>query len=80
MTILFPDVSQYTPDVTHTSRPGETSARCGADGPVVLWESVTDPDNPQPFTCGACWRDAAGGVEPMGGSLYLEAAHGAGVG
>lgn len=69
---------RFVPDVVHTTRPGETVARCGGAGEVVPWERVVDPDHPEAYTCGACWRDAAGGVEPLGGSLYLSAAHGAG--
>jgi hypothetical protein len=56
--------------LVHTTRPAETSARCGA-GPaetVVPWEWVADPDHPATFTCGACWLDLSRGREPMGGS------------
>ena len=68
-------MTSYVPSLTHTTRPGESTARCGATGEVVPWGQVVDPEHPATFTCGACWKDAAGGVEPMGGSLYLEAAH-----
>jgi hypothetical protein len=57
-------------ELVHTTRPGQTEARCGA-GPtatVVPWEWVADPDHPATFDCGDCWLDLSGGREPMGGS------------
>ncbi len=54
----------------HVTVPGGAVARCGAmDGELISWEEAVDPADPRYFTCGACWRDASGGVEPMGGSL-----------
>lgn len=68
-------MTDFASTITHTTRPGESAARCGGTGEVVPWELVVDHEHPATFTCGACLKDASGGVEPMGGSLYLEAAH-----
>lgn len=49
---------------------------CGAeDGDYRRLRDVLDPENPEYFTCGKCWKIIAGGLEPMGGSLHRSEAH-----
>jgi hypothetical protein len=62
----------YAPDgdIVHAARSGENGAACGEPAPgekVLTWGQATDGDH-DPFTCGACWKAIAGGVEPMGGA------------
>ncbi len=76
--VLFQGATVTAPVIVHTTLPGRQVSRCGRDGPVVPWEQVLDPADPTTFGCGYCWTDAAGGVEPMGGSQYLATAQGAG--
>lgn len=74
---------RYEPELVHTTEADDVTVLCDRYAPdsgdtFVPLSQVQDMSNPTTFTCGACWKILAGGVEPMGGSLYLEQAHGAG--
>lgn len=65
------------PKIIHASKGG--IALCGSfDDTAVELSQIMDPATTKFFTCGACWKVLANNVEPMGGSLYLPKAHGAG--